>query len=210
MDLQIPYDSMRDIFLDIEEENIVVKYSEMIYVNGKPIKSDIRPRPGINFGWRVSFAMGFSTIAEYESILHKVKCIEARIQKELPDTLILMSVSSSDSDKMKDSTSYKFNTHGGIKEDSMECLLKVTTLDIIFPTTSDFILSFMEDRKSTPKPKTKSVSIPSTYTDRENELRRIYVIAKTSDVALACWCTPKQCHGETIKEFLDRFTKGGK
>lgn len=38
-----------------------------------------------------------------------------------------------------------------------------------------------------------------------NELRRIYKVALTSDVALGCWCYPKRCHGLTIKLFLDKF-----
>lgn len=38
-----------------------------------------------------------------------------------------------------------------------------------------------------------------------NELRRIYKIALTSDIALGCWCYPKRCHGLTIKLFLDKF-----
>ena len=35
------------------------------------------------------------------------------------------------------------------------------------------------------------------------ELKRIYEIAKKHDVALGCWCSPKRCHAETIKEYLD-------
>lgn len=37
------------------------------------------------------------------------------------------------------------------------------------------------------------------------ELRRIYKIALTCDVALGCWCYPKMCHGYTIKKFIDSF-----
>lgn len=36
-----------------------------------------------------------------------------------------------------------------------------------------------------------------------NELRRIYVIAKEQDVALGCWCAPRRCHAETIKNFIE-------
>lgn len=42
------------------------------------------------------------------------------------------------------------------------------------------------------------------------ELRRIYKIACVQDVALGCWCAPRRCHGETIKEYLDRFLRGRK
>ncbi len=38
-----------------------------------------------------------------------------------------------------------------------------------------------------------------------NELRRIYQLALTSDVVLACWCYPKRCHTQTIKAFLEQF-----
>ena len=43
-----------------------------------------------------------------------------------------------------------------------------------------------------------------------NELRRIYQLALTSDVVLACWCYPKRCHTETIKNFLEQFLKRDK
>lgn len=38
-----------------------------------------------------------------------------------------------------------------------------------------------------------------------NELRRIYLIAKRQDVVLGCYCSPKRCHGETIKRFLEQY-----
>lgn len=37
------------------------------------------------------------------------------------------------------------------------------------------------------------------------ELRRIYKIALTQDIALGCWCYPKRCHALTIKKFLDSY-----
>lgn len=38
-----------------------------------------------------------------------------------------------------------------------------------------------------------------------NELRRIYKIAKNNKVYLACWCAPKRCHAETIKNFIEKY-----
>lgn len=38
-----------------------------------------------------------------------------------------------------------------------------------------------------------------------NELRRLYRIAKGGDLVLGCFCSPKRCHGLTIKAFLDQF-----
>ena len=49
------------------------------------------------------------------------------------------------------------------------------------------------------------VQIKNRNLDVLNELRRIYKIAKVSDVALGCWCYPKRCHSETIKSFLEQF-----
>ena len=43
-----------------------------------------------------------------------------------------------------------------------------------------------------------------------NELWRIGQLSKTQDIALACWCAPKRCHGETIKDFIDMQLKGDK
>jgi hypothetical protein len=39
------------------------------------------------------------------------------------------------------------------------------------------------------------------------ELQRLATLAQTQDIALACWCAPKSCHGEIVKaaiEFLNR------
>lgn len=37
-----------------------------------------------------------------------------------------------------------------------------------------------------------------------NELRRIYrIYKKYGKLRLFCWCAPKRCHAETIKEFLE-------
>jgi hypothetical protein len=37
------------------------------------------------------------------------------------------------------------------------------------------------------------------------EIARIMHIAKTKDVALACWCFPKRCHGITIMNFINKY-----
>lgn len=36
------------------------------------------------------------------------------------------------------------------------------------------------------------------------ELDKIEELAKSHNVALACWCNPNRCHGDTIKHYLDR------
>lgn len=38
-------------------------------------------------------------------------------------------------------------------------------------------------------------------------LRMIYKLALQKPVALACWCAPKRCHGETIKKFIEAQMK---
>lgn len=35
-------------------------------------------------------------------------------------------------------------------------------------------------------------------------LNQIYKSAKDGDVYLACYCKPKSCHGDVIKEFVDK------
>lgn len=41
-----------------------------------------------------------------------------------------------------------------------------------------------------------------------NELNAILIASKHYDVGLICFCTPKKCHGEVIKEIiLDRISK---
>ena len=39
-----------------------------------------------------------------------------------------------------------------------------------------------------------------------NELRRLFLIYKKyGKLELFCWCAPKRCHAETIKEFLEKY-----
>lgn len=40
-----------------------------------------------------------------------------------------------------------------------------------------------------------------------NELRRLYRLAQQGDLTLGCYCAPKRCHAETIKNFLDQFER---
>ena len=35
------------------------------------------------------------------------------------------------------------------------------------------------------------------------EMERLYQIAKSGDLILLCWCVPKKCHAEVIKEVLE-------
>ena len=39
-----------------------------------------------------------------------------------------------------------------------------------------------------------------------NELNRIWKLAQTGDVYLVCYCAPKACHGDIIKEVIDEKT----
>lgn len=39
-----------------------------------------------------------------------------------------------------------------------------------------------------------------------NELRRLYkLLRKYNTLELYCWCAPKRCHAETIKNFLEKY-----
>jgi len=37
------------------------------------------------------------------------------------------------------------------------------------------------------------------------ELRRLMELAEKGDLNLKCFCAPKACHGDVIKEFLDAY-----
>jgi len=37
------------------------------------------------------------------------------------------------------------------------------------------------------------------------ELARIKALSKEGDVRLVCWCAPKRCHGEIIREVLENM-----
>lgn len=45
--------------------------------------------------------------------------------------------------------------------------------------------------------------------DKDSEfmdyLRYIYKLAIQYDIALGCWCYPKRCHAEKIKQFIEKF-----
>lgn len=31
----------------------------------------------------------------------------------------------------------------------------------------------------------------------------LYILAKTTNIELECWCAPQACHGDVIKEFIE-------
>ena len=35
------------------------------------------------------------------------------------------------------------------------------------------------------------------------ELDILYELSLSNDITLLCWCSPKRCHGETIKHYLE-------
>lgn len=37
------------------------------------------------------------------------------------------------------------------------------------------------------------------------ELRRLGNIARKGNLTLICWCAPKACHGDIIKEFIEEY-----
>jgi uncharacterized protein DUF4326 len=37
------------------------------------------------------------------------------------------------------------------------------------------------------------------------EIQRLAEIAKRTDLLLLCWCAPKPCHGDVVKEFIERI-----
>lgn len=54
-----------------------------------------------------------------------------------------------------------------------------------------------------------------TQVDQQNprvmkELEELLIMARDGDLILGCFCSPKRCHGETIKRFLeDRLREEG-
>ena len=36
-----------------------------------------------------------------------------------------------------------------------------------------------------------------------SELNRLWALSKQDDLNLICWCAPKECHGNVIKEVLE-------
>lgn len=41
------------------------------------------------------------------------------------------------------------------------------------------------------------------------ELNRLAELAKRGDLNLRCFCTPKSCHGDVIKKFIERYLQTG-
>ena len=48
----------------------------------------------------------------------------------------------------------------------------------------------------------EKVKTPGPFRDAIIE---IYHLARTNDVTLMCYCTPRRCHCDTIKAFIDQF-----
>lgn len=42
-----------------------------------------------------------------------------------------------------------------------------------------------------------------------SEMRRIALAASQGEVRLFCWCAPKHCHGDVIKEVVERYLDTG-
>lgn len=40
-----------------------------------------------------------------------------------------------------------------------------------------------------------------------DEINRLIDIAREGDLTLICWCAPKACHGDVIKEYIERQLK---
>jgi hypothetical protein len=43
----------------------------------------------------------------------------------------------------------------------------------------------------------------SCNSTQRKAMRELYDIGRTKDIDLICFCTPKRCHGDTIKMYLD-------
>lgn len=41
------------------------------------------------------------------------------------------------------------------------------------------------------------------------EIERLAVIARSTDLLLLCYCAPKLCHGDVVKEFVERAIDQG-
>lgn len=48
---------------------------------------------------------------------------------------------------------------------------------------------------------------PAGRQDIKDEMNRLYTLAKKVDLYLICWCTPKRCHGDCIKQLLEAKLK---
>lgn len=69
-----------------------------------------------------------------------------------------------------------------------------TKATVICDTREESIAKFRQHIELAIKDKVKP------YT---RELNRIYKLAKEGDVNLVCFCSPKSCHGDVIKEIIE-------
>lgn len=51
------------------------------------------------------------------------------------------------------------------------------------------------------------VKNPDSNKEFMDYLRYIYKVSRLHNIALGCWCAPKRCHAETIKAFIEKYTK---
>lgn len=73
-----------------------------------------------------------------------------------------------------------------------------TKAEFICNSSEESISSFDYFLREKIKKKDKSVC---------DELNRIYKLAETEDVFLVCFCKPKNCHGDIIKNIVDSAKK---
>lgn len=45
------------------------------------------------------------------------------------------------------------------------------------------------------------------FSSRKIYLDKIIATARVQDITLGCWCTPKQCHCETIRQYVEEQIK---
>jgi len=70
---------------------------------------------------------------------------------------------------------------------------RTTKAEFICDSSEDSICSFDSFLREKIKNKDKNIC---------DELNRIYKLAQTEDVYLVCFCKPKNCHGDVIKDII--------
>jgi len=87
-------------------------------------------------------------------------------------------------------------------------------LDLVCDVFAEYLFHILLHKESIPADVAVDISlryhlrISTAYKNPSREeiltlLAEVYGVAKTEDVTIGCYCKPKRCHLDTVKQFLD-------
>lgn len=73
----------------------------------------------------------------------------------------------------------------------------------------DVIMMFQSDLRLLLQRAEDGMDLSEAQQERIAELERLTELAREGDLVLLCWCAPKACHGDVIREIIMERLAGG-